>query len=150
MKQSFFIKFDPRINKITGCQRATLILSTLEYWFEKKPDGFYKFIEPCSHRLYREGDSWTEQLGCDRKSFSSSFDKIATRYKSCRAYEKADDKFQGKMYASYYDRNTNQTYFIRNCELANKVLAELIPAKKNNCKKEDYIAPKVINSLTSE
>ena len=110
MKQNYFIKFDRRINQIIGCQRATLILSTLEYWFKKKPDGFYKFIEACSHRLYKEGDSWTEQLDCDPKSFSTSFKKIGTKYKSRSAFEAAEDKFQGKMYASFYDRYTNQTF----------------------------------------
>ena len=150
MKQHYFVKFDPRINQLTGCHRATLILSTLEYWFQKKPNGFYKFIETCPHRLYKEGDSWTEELDCDRKSFASSFDKIAVRYKSRRTYEDAEDKFQEKMYASFYDRNTNQTYFVRNHELANKVLADLIPTKKNVSKKEDDKAPKARNSLPSD
>ena len=150
MKHHYFVKFDPRINQLTGCYRATLILSTLEYWFQKKPDGFYKFIEACPHRLYKSGDSWTEQLDCDRKSFASSFDKIAVRYKSRRAYEKAEDKFQEKMYASIYDRNTNQTYFVRNHELANKVLADLFPQKNNVSTKEDSTEPKASISVPFE
>jgi hypothetical protein len=150
MKQHYFVKFDPRVNQLTGCYRATLILSTLEYWFQKKPDGFYKFIEACPHRLYKSGDSWTEQLDCDRKSFASSFDKIAVRYKSRRAYEKAQDKFQEKMYASIYDRNTNQTYFVRNHELANKVLTDLFPKKNNASKKGGDNAPKARISVPFE
>lgn len=150
MKHHYFVKFDPRINQLTGCYRATLILSTLEYWFQKKPEGFYKFIEACPHRLYKSGDSWTEQLDCDRKSFASSFDRIAVRYKSRRAYDKAEDKFQEKMYASIYDRNTNQTYFVRNHELANKVLADLFPQKNNVSAKEENTEPKTSISVPFE
>ena len=150
MKHHNFVKYHPRINKITGCQRSTLILSTLEYWFQKKPEGFYKFIEPCSHRLYREGDSWTEELDCDRKSFAASFDKIAVRYKSRGAFNDAEDKFQNRMYASYYDRNTNQTYFIRNHDLANEVLSGIISTRGKESKKEvdNTLNPSV--SLSSE
>jgi len=127
MKPSYFIKFDPRLNRITGCSRATLILSTLEFWFSKKPDGFYKFIEPCSHPLYKEGDSWAEELGCDRKCFARAWNKIGIKHKSRRSFEAAEDKFQGKLYASYYDRYTNRTFFIRNDELASVVLSEYFP-----------------------
>ena len=35
-KKNFFIKFDRRVKQIIGCQRATLILGALEYWFIKK------------------------------------------------------------------------------------------------------------------
>ncbi len=110
----YFIKFDRRIHEQTGCMRATLIASALEYWFSKKPGGFYKFVEPCCHRLYKPGDSWTEEMGCDRKSFSKSFDRIGVRYVSRTAYERAPDKFQGKRYASFYDRHVNQMFFMRN------------------------------------
>jgi len=122
-----FIKFDRRVHQLTGCTRATLIFSALEYWFSKKPEGFYKFIEPCSHKLYKPGDSWTEELGCDRKTFAQSFKKIGVRYSSRTAYEQATDKFQGKLYASYYDRYTNQTFFIRNAELVTQFLGKVNP-----------------------
>jgi hypothetical protein len=125
MKQDYFIKFDRRINNIIGCQRATLILSTLEYWFSKKQEGFYKFIGPCSHPLYKKEDSWIEELGCDPKSFTNSFKKIGVKYKSRTAFEKVEDKFQGKMYASYYDRYSNRVFFVRNHEEVNKFFARI-------------------------
>ena len=117
MIQSYFIKFTPKISKITGCPRAALIFGCLEYWSSKKPEGFYKFIEPCAHRLYKGGDSWTEELSCDPKSFAKSFLKIGVKYTSRTEFEKAPDKFQGKFYASYYDRYSNRTFFIRNHEV---------------------------------
>ena len=50
-------------NKITGSVHCSLFLGQLIYWADKndyKP--FYKFRQPCQHELYREGDSWAEEL----------------------------------------------------------------------------------------
>jgi len=131
-KPHYFIKFDRRVNQAIGCQRATLILSTLEYWFSKKQEGFYKFIEPCSHPLYKKHDSWTEELNCDAKSFTSSFKKIGVKYRSRTAFEKSEDKFQGKMYASFYDRYSNRVFFVRNEEAVNKFFAGIYPPIKSD------------------
>lgn len=136
MKQHYFFKFDPKINQAIGCPRATLILSILEYWSTKKPEGFYKFMEPCSHRLYKKGDSWAEELGCERRSFARSFKKIGVKYNSRMDFENSSDTFQGKMYASYYDRYTNRTFFIRNHDVANEFLKDFLPQKNPTTKKE--------------
>jgi len=81
-------------------------------------DKFYKFIEPSSNqRAYKEGDSWTEELCVSRKTFARAFDQIGIRYKSKTSFREAKDKFQGKPYASYYDRQTKQTVFLKNSEI---------------------------------
>lgn len=136
MKQYQFIKYNPAIKQLTGCDRATLILSSLEYWFTKKPDGFYKFMEPCQHRLYKKGDSWAEELGCERRCFARSFKKIGVKYNSRMEFDAALDKFQGKMYASFYDRYTNQTFFLRNNTLADEFLKDFSTIKAKPPKKE--------------
>jgi hypothetical protein len=150
MKQHYFIKFNPRIKELTGCDRATLILEKIEYFFSKQPNGFYKFIEPCSHRLYKKFDSWSEELGCDRKCFTRSWEKIAFRHKSRRAFNEAKDKFEGQLYASFYDRNRNQMFFIRNHELANETLKEFYKPKKSEIKKVGTLAKKTTDSLAFE
>ena len=113
-----FIKYFPRIKSYTGCEKATVITGRLEFWFSKYQSGFYKFLEPCGHGLYRVGDSWSEELGFSRKVFNRAFDLIGIRYKSKSEFKSAEDKFQGKLYASYHDRKTNRTYFVRNHALA--------------------------------
>lgn len=125
MKSGHFIKFNSIINRSIGSKNASLIINTLEYWFKKKPDGFYKFINPCSHNLYVAMESWTEVLGCDRKTFISSFDKIGIRYISRTSFNESEDKFQGKMYASYYDRYSNRTFFVRNHSVVESFLSSL-------------------------
>ena len=94
-----------------------MLQGQLNYWFSKKPQGFYKFLEPCKHPLYKQGDSWSEELGLSRRVFNSTFDAIGVRYKTKTEFMKAKDKFQGKLYASYHDRKKNQTFFVRNPEL---------------------------------
>jgi len=94
-----------------------LLRGQLDYWFSKKPKGFYKFLEPCNHPLYKAGDSWSEELGISRRTFNTLFDSVGIRYNSKTAFKKAKDKFQGKLYASYHDRKTHKMFFVRNAEL---------------------------------
>lgn len=127
----YYIKFYPKLKLSIGSEKAALILGRLEYWFQnnKYVNGFYKFIEPCNHPLYREGDSWAEEIGFSRKIFSKSFDLIGVRYKSKSAFLKSSDRFQGKPYASYHNRKTNQTYFVRNNECASELIKNLFKRK---------------------
>ncbi|MBY0292249.1 MAG: hypothetical protein K2W92_03060 [Alphaproteobacteria bacterium] len=131
-KRTFYIKFYPEINSSIGCEKSTLILGRLEYWFEKYANGFYKFVEPCNHPLYREGDSWSEEIGFSRKIFAKAFDLIGIRYKSKSSFMRAQDKFQGKFYASYHDRKTNQTYFFRNHAFASQFIKGLFNQKSSS------------------
>lgn len=147
MKQYNFVKYHPQIDQITGSQQGTLILSALEYWFIKKPDGFYKFMEPCSHRLYKKGDSWLEEVGLVRKRFARAFEEFGIKYPSRSAFENAEDKFEGKLYASYYDRYTNRTFFVRNHDLAKETLNPYFKAKKVDDHKGDGTSNKSTDSL---
>lgn len=143
LTHSFYIKFYPGIKTSLGCEKAPLILGRLEYWFEKYAKGFYKFIEPCNHPLYREGDSWSEELGLSRKLFAKAFDLIGVRYISKSAYLNSEDKFQGKLYASYHDRKTNRTYFVRNHEFAAQFIKSLFKRKPpSSCLKKKEEVPK--------
>ncbi|OJX08958.1 MAG: hypothetical protein BGO76_06415 [Caedibacter sp. 38-128] len=110
-----------------------LLKGQLDYWFSKSKytKGFYKFLEPCKHPLYRAGDSWSEELGCSRRIFNTAFDNIGIRYNSKTAFMNAQDKFQGKLYASYYDRKTNRTFFVRNHEQSQQIREDLLPKKSS-------------------
>lgn len=92
-----------------------LLINRLEYWFRgKKKKHFFKFLCPCEHILYREGDSWTEELGISRKTFLRHFDRIGTRWPSKSAFGAANNPFLGKPYACYYDRKENITRYFKN------------------------------------
>lgn len=67
------ILYRPQFNNFTGSPLATLLLSQIAYWWDKsgaKP--FYKFKEPCNHKMYKRGDSWCEELGFTRRLFDSA------------------------------------------------------------------------------
>ena len=110
----YFIKYNPALVNELGSKNAVLLFEKMEYWFSKKKNEFYKFIEPCCHPCYREGDSWSEELGFSKLVFRNAFDKIGTRYISKTAFEKEADPFKGKLFASYRDRQSKKTVFVRN------------------------------------
>ena len=111
---SHYIKYYPEFKRAFGSEKAALIFERLEYWSQKYETGFWKFFEPCPHPLYRQGDSWEEEVGFSRKVFKRFFSLIGTHYSSKSEFLRQSDPFQGKLYASYYDRKTNRTYFLRN------------------------------------
>jgi len=92
------------------------MMSQLEFWFMRTGGKcFYKFLEPCDHGYYTVGDSWQEELMMSSSELRTAFKHIGIAYKSKRAFmEHERDIFQGKMYASYYDRIRKVTYYFRN------------------------------------
>ena len=136
MKRTYFIKHDQRIRRIIGCDRATLIFDRLEFYSSRQPDGFYKFIEPNSHKLYKKDDSWTELLDCHRTSFWRAFKLIGKKHSSRWEFAKSEDKFEGKLYASYYDRLTNRMFFVRNHDAVKELFAKIQPGSELGDKSE--------------
>src|SRR5688572_27318020 len=131
----YYIKYYPEFRAFFGCEKAAIIVDRLEYWFKKYNNGFYKFLEPCDHYLYHQGDSWVEELGWVRITFNKAFDKIGIRYKSKSAFVKAQDKFQNKPYASYYDRISKKTFYIRNHDFVNELFKSLLSTNKRSTAK---------------
>lgn len=118
---------------------TAILMQQLEYWFDKYPDGFYKFMSPCpDHEHYTEGDSWTEELGFNVSEFRTSFDSIGKRYTSKSAWRKANGSFEGMYYCSYYDKRQGVTWYYRNHELVDSALDFLVAQVKKSPK-----APKI-------
>lgn len=136
------IPYYPELGKITGGISSAILMTQLEYWFNKmnnKP--FYKFLEACDHASYKEGESWVEELGMSKDEFRLAFSKIGTTYKSKKEFDKSEDKFQGKFYCSYIDRIERRTYYFRNSlliESALKIIFENEDTKKTNDKTSDF------------
>lgn len=74
------IPYRKSLRGITSSVTATILLQQMI--FRAKQSGwkpFYKFIEPCEHHMYRDGDSWTEELGFSKKEFTTALSKIGTK-----------------------------------------------------------------------
>ena len=130
------IPYVKELHSIAGGVLGCLMMQQLDYWFEGHPEGFYKFLLPSDHPAYKDGDSWTEELGMSVDEFRTAFDKIGIRYKSKSEFDKADDKFQGKFYCSYVDRRSNLTYYFRNHDLVDAALDELLFKTNSNRSKK--------------
>ena len=143
---AYFTKYIPQLKPILGSQNAVILFDRLEYWFSKKPGGFYKFIEPCEHPLCKEGDTWADELGFSKKVFRLAFDKIGIRYKSKMQFEAESDPFKGKMFAYYQDRQTKKTIFVRNNKILSEFYAGLKKSFLNIKEKGRGLLPKPISS----
>lgn len=136
------ICYYPELVQRTGSINAALMMAQLEFWF-KVTGGrpFYKFLEPCGHELYKDGDSWAEELGMTSSEIRSAFKRIGTIYKSKRAFKESQDVFKGKPYASYYDRIRKTTYYLRNIEKAQQTMPDdtsvgVCRKRANTCQEE--------------
>lgn len=109
-----FVTYDPQFATAFGSCNAAIILSRLEYWFERMKGPFYKFLEPCDHPLYRKDDSWSEEIGFSKKVFRRAFDKIGVRYRSKTELDAEENPFKGKIFIYYQDRNSKKTIFLIN------------------------------------
>jgi len=71
------IVYRKELNAITGSVTATILLQQIIYWDSiSNGDEFYKFIEPCSHEKYNDGDSWSEELGFTKREFQTAYKKL--------------------------------------------------------------------------
>ena len=58
------LSYCPELNEITGGPLHTIAALQIRYrWQQSGGLPFYKFSMPCTHPLYRNGESWTEELG---------------------------------------------------------------------------------------
>lgn len=132
------IAYNSSLSGLVGGINAAVMMSQLEYWFKvMKGKVFYKFLAPCEHEHYKEGDSWIEELGISISEARYAFRKIGVVYKSKRAFMESKDKFQGKLYASYYDRIRKKTYYYRNDEAVKGLLEQAQSGKSNQSKELD-------------
>ena len=135
------IPYVKELHSIAGGVLGCLVMQQLDYWFENHPEGFYKFLLPSEHPAYKNGDSWTEELGMSVDEFRTAFDKIGLRYKSKSEFDKAEDKFKGKFYCSYVDRRSNLTYYFRNHDLVDAALDGLISHHTNSSRSKTGKSP---------
>lgn len=146
MIRNNYLKIDINIRNYYGSNNTAMVFARLMYWFDKKPDGFYKFKQACSkHPLYNKGDSWGEELGMTRKVLDPIINRLVTPYLTKSAYLKSEDKFAGKMFCSYTNHKTNQTFYFMNKEAVDKFLSMVSPKKMvSDAPKPAKIMPSIL------
>lgn len=127
------ITYRPSLNKLTGSITATILLQQILYWWKASQGEFYKFKEPCKHKDYKEGDSWTEELGMTKYEFDSAFKKL-------------------RDLGFITTRNTmdRKTYYSVNEEVLTEKLNELYTPCTPKLKKPIYVSGKNQSSIYTE
>jgi hypothetical protein len=125
------IPYIKELRPVAGSVTACILWQQLDFHFAKKPEGFYKFLEPCNHNAYKSGDSWIEELGFSKEEFRTAFKKIGIVYKSKRMHDCAEQKFKlptGKefWFCSYHDKTKGLTYYFRNHQYVDSTLDLLL------------------------
>jgi len=125
------IPYIKELRPYAGSLSACVAMQQLDYWFDKMPDGFYKFVDTCEHRLYKPGQSWCEELGMSRDEWRSAWAHIGVTYTSKKKLEKAENSFinaDGKevFYCVVQDRISKVSYYYRNHKLLDKVFDEIL------------------------
>ena len=74
------IPYKKEYNYITGSVEGSLLLQQIVFrWYGNGKKPFYKFREGCDHSLYRDGDSWTEEMGFGTSQFDRALKDIAAK-----------------------------------------------------------------------
>lgn len=75
------IPYRVEFNQITGSITASILLQQIIYRCGHKNTPFYKFKEPCEHNLYKQNQSWKEEIGFSRREFDTAIAAISTKIK---------------------------------------------------------------------
>lgn len=120
---------------------SAILMQQLDYWFVRKPQGFYKYSEPpkTESKTYRTGDSWTEELGFSMEELQCAFKNIGVAYKSKSDFKDAvkegttfiNSEGEECFYARYYDRGSGNSFYYRNDVLMDSVLDMLVRETDN-------------------
>lgn len=117
--QSLII-YRPTLTKITGSINSAILLSQIMYrWKKNDKQPFYKFKEPCSHKWYKKGDSWLEELGFTKREYENAMKKIAIKL------QKNNKLSVHQKYIEYWTSPYNITYFTLHITNLNNALAPL-------------------------
>lgn len=105
------IPYRPKLKAYFGSTNAAILLQQIWFHFKnKKYQPFYKFLEPCGHELYREGDSWFEELEFSAEEISGALKKISIRINAgtpkSEAYKNGIViRWVDKKHVTWYDMN---------------------------------------------
>jgi hypothetical protein len=149
------IPYRKELRQVTGSVTGSILMLQLDYWFSKYPNGFYKFLAKTpKHPDYRDGDSWTEELGFSEAEFRTAFDQIGVRHPSKSAYKKAANHFAvvngEKFYCSYHDKQLGLTWYFRNHQKVDEIIEVIFETEVPESQKRPFTVTKESSSTVNE
>lgn len=74
------IAYRPSLKGIAKSTNGAILIQQIAWhWYNNGERPFYKFIQPCEHADYRQGDSWCEELNFTYSEFTTAIGKFATK-----------------------------------------------------------------------
>ena len=96
---------------------------------------FYKFKQPCKHKWYKKGDSWTEALKISREKFDNSLKRIGTKITKGISKTKAFEKMKLNSLIIYWTDKNRVTYYQLNEKMVLEIMDKLIKCPADKYKK---------------
>ena len=124
LKKDHDIKpYRPELRPFCGSVTATILLQQIIFWSKKSGGKFYKFKQPNNHELYKEGDSWLEELAFGKKEFESAIKLIG--FKRGKGINGQKAKSEKEALVVYYTDKERLTWYILNEDLLEEHLKEV-------------------------
>jgi len=115
--------YRPELRSICGSVTATILLQQIIYWTDRSKGKFYKFKEPNNHELYKEGDSWLEELAFGEKEFTAAIRNIG--FKRGKGVKGQVPQSEEEALVVYYTDKDRLTWYILNEDLLEKHLEKV-------------------------
>jgi len=151
------VPYRPDVNAKIGHVTSTILLQQIYFWWKVNGErAFYKFQSPCSHDLYKEGDSWDEELGFGPSEFITARKKIATKITRGTSKTKVLDQDKLTSLVIYWTDSGRVTWYEINKDLYHKLIGESYQTKSKYPirRSKDYLEAGVgsipIPEITSE
>lgn len=120
------IAYRPGFAKHFGSVTAAILFQQILYrWTKNDCKPFYKFKDKCSHALYKETDSWMEELSFSRREFDGALKQIAQ--KISKGLDKDPDSL-----VYYWTRVDRLTYYEINNDALNRMIIQIYGDSGNN------------------
>ena len=71
------ITFRPSLRRVLGSVKSVILFQQILYWYTHTGGKFYKFTSPCTHKLYKEGDSFSEETSLSAKEIRGALESFA-------------------------------------------------------------------------
>ena len=116
------IPYRPHLAGLTGKVTSAILLQQIVFnWGIVKHRAFYKFRAACGHSMYREGDSWTEELGFTGSEFDTALKSIGTKITKGTSREEALSGTGVKNLVIYWTDSNRVTWYELNQALFDRM-----------------------------
>ena len=150
------ITYRPSLNKMTGSVTATILLQQILYWESKSGGQFFKFKQPCRHKMYRDGDSWCEELAFSRREFDGGLKLIGCQRKSddlikemnSEEKETYRERLKTAFIIYWTDTDRKTWYIVQKATLGKALSALYLKCESGVTKSTERSLPKGVNDLS--